>query len=176
MNLQRHIARSLSFVVVVVVQLLWVPNKIGYSAAFNNNRQTVSAPGSAAAAVKAAAGIGNPTVRYPSVVLSSSSSSDDDDDAGRTSAAAATAGIREGLVAAGSSLQSQLASAFSALDESDQYDAVLTGLCAKILDQPSMTGEDVIIALQDPIQLLEEMNSRKVKAGSRSLMALVDVR
>ena len=83
--------------------------------------------------------------------------------------------ITEGLVAAGSSLQSQLASAFSNLDESDQYDAVLTGLCAKILDEPSLSGDDVIIALKDPISLLGEMNSRRVKAGSRSLMALVDV-
>jgi hypothetical protein len=81
----------------------------------------------------------------------------------------------QGLVAMGSSLQSQLASAFSALDESDQYDAVLTGLCAKILDEPSLSGNDVIVALQDPIQLLEEMNSRRVSAGSRSVMALVDV-
>ena len=83
--------------------------------------------------------------------------------------------ISEGLVAAGSSLQSQLASAFSNLDESDQYDAVLTGLCAKILDQSSLSGDEVIVALQDPISLLEEMNSRRVSAGSRSLMALVDV-
>jgi hypothetical protein len=83
--------------------------------------------------------------------------------------------IKEGLVAAGSSLQSQLASAFSNLDESDQYDAVLTGLCAKILDEPSLSGDDVIVALKDPISLLGEMNSRRVKAGSRSLMALVDV-
>ena len=81
----------------------------------------------------------------------------------------------EGLVAAGSSLQSQLASAFSNLDESDQYDAVLTGLCAKILDEPSLSGDDVIIALKDSINLLEEMNSRRVSASSRSLMALVDV-
>mmetsp|Transcript_19084 Transcript_19084/g.41458 ORF Transcript_19084/g.41458 Transcript_19084/m.41458 type:complete len:457 (-) Transcript_19084:175-1545(-) len=80
----------------------------------------------------------------------------------------------EGLVAAGSSLQSQLASAFSNLDESDQYDAVLTGLCAKILDEPSLSGDDVIVALEDSINLLEEMNSRRVSASSRSLMALVD--
>ena len=84
-------------------------------------------------------------------------------------------GFVEGLVSAGSSLQSQLASAFSNLDESDQYDAVLTGLCAKILDQPSLSGDDVIVALEDPISLLEEMNARRVSAGSRSLMALVDV-
>jgi len=80
----------------------------------------------------------------------------------------------KGLVAVGSSLQSQLASAFSALDENDQYDAVLTGLCAKILDQSSLSGDEVIVALQDSISLLEQMNSRKVPAGSRSLMALVD--
>ena len=83
--------------------------------------------------------------------------------------------IKEGLVAAGSSLQSQLASAFSNLDESDQYDAVLTGLCAKILDEPSLSGDEVIAALKDSISLLEEMNARRVSAGSRSLMALVDV-
>ena len=81
----------------------------------------------------------------------------------------------DGLVPSGFSLQSQLASAFSNLDESDQYDAVLTGLCAKILDNPSLSGDDVIVALEDPISLLEEMNSRRVSAGSRSLMALVDV-
>jgi len=82
--------------------------------------------------------------------------------------------ISEGLVPSGSSLQSQLASAFSNLDETDQYDAVLTGLCAKILDQPSLSGDGVIVALKDPISLLEEMNARRVSAGSRSLMALVD--
>eukprot|EP00535_Pseudo-nitzschia_heimii_P002892 CAMPEP_0197186504 /NCGR_PEP_ID=MMETSP1423-20130617/14081_1 /TAXON_ID=476441 /ORGANISM="Pseudo-nitzschia heimii, Strain UNC1101" /LENGTH=450 /DNA_ID=CAMNT_0042637849 /DNA_START=213 /DNA_END=1565 /DNA_ORIENTATION=- len=80
----------------------------------------------------------------------------------------------DGLVPSGFSLQSQLASAFSNLDESDQYDAVLTGLCAKILDEPSMSGDDVIVALEDPISLLEEMNARRVSAGNRSLMALVD--
>jgi hypothetical protein len=81
-----------------------------------------------------------------------------------------------GMMSMGSTLQSQLASAFSALDESDQYDAVLTGLCAKILDQPSMSGDQVAVALQDPIQLFQEMNSRKVKASGRSIMALIDVR
>ncbi|KAL3945765.1 MAG: hypothetical protein SGBAC_000154 [Bacillariaceae sp.] len=79
-----------------------------------------------------------------------------------------------GLMSMGDSIKSQLASAFSALDESDQYDAVLTGLCAKILDQPSEDLVQVTEALQDPIQLMEEMNARRIKAGSRSLMALVD--
>ena len=80
-----------------------------------------------------------------------------------------------GLMSMGDSLKSQLQNAFSALDESDQYDAVLTGLCAKILDQPKDDSDQIIVALQDPFQLLDEMNSRRIKAGSRSLMALIDV-
>jgi hypothetical protein len=87
----------------------------------------------------------------------------------------AAASPQQGLVAMGSALQSQLASAFSQLDESDQYDAILTGLCAKILDDSSLKGDEVISALQDPLNLLEEMNTRRVVAGSRSIMALVDV-
>jgi len=78
------------------------------------------------------------------------------------------------------SLQSQLASAFTALDERDQYDAVLTGLCAKILDQPAGTpppaGEEITDPLRDPMQLVDEMNSRRIKASPRSLMAFIDVR
>src|SRR5210317_2531988 len=46
-------------------------------------------------------------------------------------------GSSGGLMSMGDSIKSQLASAFSALDESDQYDAVLTEVCAKILDKPS---------------------------------------
>ncbi|CAJ1967013.1 unnamed protein product [Cylindrotheca closterium] len=83
-------------------------------------------------------------------------------------------GSSGGLMSMGDSIKSQLASAFSALDETDQYDAVLTGLCAKILDQPSEDLAQVSEALQDPIQLMEEMNARRIKAGSRSLMALID--
>jgi hypothetical protein len=83
-------------------------------------------------------------------------------------------GATAGLATIGSSLQSQLASAFSSLDESDQYDAVLTGLCAKILDSPKK-GDEVSVALQDPIELLQEMNGRRVKASGRSLMSLIDV-
>eukprot|EP00980_Cylindrotheca_fusiformis_P008787 scaffold1869_cov122-Cylindrotheca_fusiformis.AAC.49 len=79
-----------------------------------------------------------------------------------------------GLMSLGDSLKSQLASAFSALDESDQYDAVLTGLCAKVIDNPTMDPDQVVVALQDPIQLMQEMNDRRIKAGSRSLMALID--
>ena len=81
-----------------------------------------------------------------------------------------------GLVSFGSNLRTQLVSAFSALDESDQYDAVLTGLCAKVLDDPSNSGDKITVALQDPIRLLEEMNTRKISASPRSLMALIDVR
>lgn len=66
-----------------------------------------------------------------------------------------------------------LASAFSALAENDQYDAVLTGLCAKILDDTE--EEKVISSLQDPVSLMREMNDRRVEASGRSLMALIDV-
>jgi len=78
----------------------------------------------------------------------------------------------DGLVLQNDNMRSKLASAFAALDETDQYDAVLTGLCAKILDEtPSVACWS---ALQDPISLLKEMNARKVAASGRSLMALID--
>lgn len=90
-----------------------------------------------------------------------------------------------------------LASAFAALDEKDQYDTVLMGLCAKILDGNSATttstttndtanriAQDAILSqsqkaydkLRDPISLLKEMNLRNVRASGRSLIALIDVR
>ena len=72
-------------------------------------------------------------------------------------------------------LKSQLVSAFTNLDESDQYDAVLTGLCAKILDDTSLTSESAKAVLADPIQLLQEMNDRRIPASGRSMMALIDV-
>ena len=76
-------------------------------------------------------------------------------------------------------LTTQLASAFMSLDENDQYDAVLTGLCAKILDDDegsTITSSDQVLpALQDPISLLTEMNQRRIKASPRSLMSLIDV-
>jgi hypothetical protein len=78
------------------------------------------------------------------------------------------------LVLSNESNASRLASAFSNLAENDQYDAVLSGLCAKILDDTHQ--EKAISALQDPISLLQEMNDRKVQASGRSLMALIDVR
>eukprot|EP00555_Chaetoceros_dichaeta_P005961 CAMPEP_0198266030 /NCGR_PEP_ID=MMETSP1447-20131203/26132_1 /TAXON_ID=420782 /ORGANISM="Chaetoceros dichaeta, Strain CCMP1751" /LENGTH=584 /DNA_ID=CAMNT_0043955865 /DNA_START=179 /DNA_END=1933 /DNA_ORIENTATION=+ len=97
-----------------------------------------------------------------------------------------------------------VSTAFEALGEKDQYDAVLTGLCAKILDgkyQPNSSSssnagnEDVAIDgngsdggtsvgttatqrafenLRDPIRLMNEMNARKIQASERSLMALID--
>lgn len=73
--------------------------------------------------------------------------------------------------------KSQLFSAFAALDLNDQYDAVLTGLCAnKILDDASVTANAARQALNDPLQLLTEMNQKRIQASPRSLMALVDVR
>jgi len=78
-----------------------------------------------------------------------------------------------GLVPASSgNNKSRLSSAFAALDETDQYDAVLTGLCAKILDDTS--DKEAMAALQDPIKLIQEMNARRVTASGRSLMAIID--
>jgi len=77
-----------------------------------------------------------------------------------------------GLVVGATNNKSRLSSAFAALGESDQYDAVLTGLCAKILDDTSDSATRA--ALQDPIKLMQEMNSRRVTASGRSLMALID--
>ena len=68
--------------------------------------------------------------------------------------------------------KNQLFSAFNNLDLSDQYDAVLTGLCAKILDTEDTEQE---VSLQDCSQLLAEMNQKTIDASPRSLMALVDV-
>ena len=72
--------------------------------------------------------------------------------------------------------KSQLFASFSALSLADQYDAVLTGLCAKILDSASATPEAALTALEDPLSLMEEMNAKRIPASARSLMALVDVR
>lgn len=72
--------------------------------------------------------------------------------------------------------KSQLFASFSALSLSDQYDAVLTGLCAKILDSTDAKPEAAIVALEDPLSLLQEMNTKRIPASARSLMALVDVR
>lgn len=71
--------------------------------------------------------------------------------------------------------KSQLFASFAALTLADQYDAVLTGLCAKILDSSDAKDETAIQALQDPLQLIEEMNEKRIPASARSLMALVDV-
>ena len=79
------------------------------------------------------------------------------------------------LIAASDS-KSQLFSAFAALDLNDQYDAVLMGLCAnKILDNASVTPDEARQAIGDPLQLLREMNLKRIQASPRSLMALIDV-
>jgi hypothetical protein len=76
--------------------------------------------------------------------------------------------------------KAQLFNAFVALSDVDQYDAVLTGLCAKLLDDTTITtsATDTPLEerLQDPMQLLQEMNQKRLVASPRSLMALLDVR
>mmetsp|Transcript_95 Transcript_95/g.189 ORF Transcript_95/g.189 Transcript_95/m.189 type:complete len:477 (+) Transcript_95:139-1569(+) len=93
----------------------------------------------------------------------------------RTDVAAENGGGAASLIRS-EDTKSQLASAFLELGENDQYDAVLTGLCAKILDETSTADGDakLISSLQDPFRLLEEMNTRRVGASPRSIMALVD--
>ena len=82
---------------------------------------------------------------------------------------------------------SLLQSAFSALSDDDKYDAVMTGLCAKILDgEIAAPDEETVVeeasyqspgyaVLADPIKLLQEMNNRRLKASERTMMALIDV-
>lgn len=84
-------------------------------------------------------------------------------------------------------VKTQLFAAFTNLGAADQYDAVLTGLCAKILDQntdhdamssssSSATQTAAAASLQDCTDLLQEMNEQKIAASPRSLMAMMDVR
>ena len=81
--------------------------------------------------------------------------------------------------------KSQLFASFSALSLADQYDAVLTGLCAKIVDGTAGVTKDEADestapvspqdALADPMNLLQEMNQKRIVASPRSMMALIDV-
>jgi hypothetical protein len=96
-------------------------------------------------------------------------------------------------------LNNLLSSAFLALDETDKYDAVLTGLCSKILDTGgaekmtsktkvkeggggSMSVDEYVQSavsplgvMEQPLNLLQEMNTRRVKASPRCTSALIDV-
>jgi len=86
---------------------------------------------------------------------------------------------------------SLLNDAFANLSAGEQYDAVLTGLCAKILDGDAARElaadveatarvaamnptERAFSTLADPLSLLEEMNGRRVRASPRSVSALID--
>ena len=83
-----------------------------------------------------------------------------------------------------------LFSAFASLDLRDQYDAVLSSACAKLLDGTAAASDNnninsnndadaaaatVETKLNDCQRLLQEMNDSNVPASPRSLMALVDV-
>lgn len=86
------------------------------------------------------------------------------------------AGSSSNLVTTQSQSSQVLLSAFANLDLSDQYDAVLSSACAKILDEPAASKDQVVLKLNDCQRLLQEMNDAKVAASPRSMMALVDVR
>jgi len=83
----------------------------------------------------------------------------------------------DGMILSSDMANSILTNAFASLNEEDKYDTVLTGLCAKILDGQIDTEEDEDVdPLDGPMDLLTEMNSRRVKASPRSLSAMIDVR
>uniref|UniRef100_A0A7S1BMA1 Ubiquinone biosynthesis protein n=1 Tax=Corethron hystrix TaxID=216773 RepID=A0A7S1BMA1_9STRA len=69
-----------------------------------------------------------------------------------------------------------LADAFGNLSESDQYDAVLTGLCSKLLEDCADGSATTVDAssMSGPLDLLEEMHARDIPVSGRSLSALVD--
>jgi hypothetical protein len=90
-----------------------------------------------------------------------------------------------GLVREMDIMKSQLFAAFTNLDLTDQYDAVLTGMCAKLLDnvdeENKATEEEKMEEnyyqnrLQDCRALLQEMTKSRIVASPRSIMALIDV-
>jgi hypothetical protein len=86
----------------------------------------------------------------------------------------AASGSGGGIVKQSDTLKTQLLNAFTNLGTADQYDAVLTGLCAKILDDTSMSERQALVSIQDCIDLMEEMNQARIPAAQRSLMALLD--
>ncbi len=71
-------------------------------------------------------------------------------------------------------IQQQLNEAFSSLNDRDKYEAVLTGLCAKIIDGGEKNANRE--SLLDPMRLMEEMNSSGIIAGPRGIIGLIDVR
>ena len=62
--------------------------------------------------------------------------------------------------------------AFSALDDKDKYETVLTGLCAKVIDGGAANSKNGLV---DPIRLMEESNSNGITIGPRGIISLVDV-
>lgn len=78
---------------------------------------------------------------------------------------------------------SELSNAFEALPEREKYDTVLVGLCTKIIDASSKkkekTEDEVANETEDevltgPVQLLEEMSMRNIRASTRSISVLID--
>ena len=65
-----------------------------------------------------------------------------------------------------------LNAAFSSLNDSDKYETVLSGLCAKVIDGGEDTASEGLV---DPFRLMEEMNSSRIVAGPRGVIGLVDV-
>ncbi|KAL3800885.1 hypothetical protein ACHAW5_002036 [Stephanodiscus triporus] len=62
--------------------------------------------------------------------------------------------------------------AFSGLDDADKYETVLSGLCAKIVDDGSENNAKSSIV--DPMRLLGEMNALGISMGPRGTVGLID--
>ena len=69
--------------------------------------------------------------------------------------------------------QRLLDAAFSSLGRRDKYDAVLAGLCAKVVDGGAAAAREGLV---DPLRLLEEMTACGVVAAPRGAIGLIDVR
>ena len=66
---------------------------------------------------------------------------------------------------------------FANLKEDEQYDTVLTGLCSKILDtEPAPMDKSKFNSkpLDEPLQLLQEMNARKIPISKRAASSILD--
>jgi hypothetical protein len=63
--------------------------------------------------------------------------------------------------------------AFSNFDDTDKYETVLSGLCAKIVDDGSEANARLKIV--NPMRLLGEMNSMGIPIGPRGVVGLIDV-
>ena len=80
--------------------------------------------------------------------------------------------MEQGQMILASESDKLLNAAFSSLNDSDKYETVLSGLCAKVIDGGEDTASEGLV---DPFRLMEEMNASRIVAGPRGVIGLVDV-